>query len=320
MAEEEGSVVDAEDKLEAEPDLTSRESIESDPCRPKCCLKNADVENETEDTNEKSKEDFSVEEKEKDETEEEQATSSRESASFRVVWNKKNYEVTFPVDETADSLKQHIENLTGLPVSMQKLMYKGLVKDGSKTLRELHVTNGVKMMVVGSTINDVMKVTPPPPGALKEEKTTSAASKDPLCKQKMHKKVLDKGKPDDVMPGIKNKKEKLPNVPIAGMYNKFGGKVRLTFKLELDQIWIGTKSTRIDEPRIGANANKERTEKIPMGSIKNVVSEPIEEHDGYHILAIQLGPTEASRYWIYWVPAQYVDAIKDTILGKWQPF
>lgn len=36
--------------------------------------------------------------------------------------------------------------------------------------------------------------------------------------------------------------------------------------------------------------------------------------------AIQLGPTEASRYWIYWVPSQYVDAIKDTILGKWQPF
>lgn len=35
---------------------------------------------------------------------------------------------------------------------------------------------------------------------------------------------------------------------------------------------------------------------------------------------IQLGPTEASRYWIYWVPAQYVDAIKDTVLGKWQYF
>ena len=51
--------------------------------------------------------------------------------------------------------------------------FTGLVKDGSKTLRELNVTNGVKMMVVGSTINDVMKVTPPPPGALKEEKTVS---------------------------------------------------------------------------------------------------------------------------------------------------
>ena len=27
------------------------------------------------------------------------------------------------------------------------------------------------MMVVGSTINDVMKVTPPPPGALKDDKS-----------------------------------------------------------------------------------------------------------------------------------------------------
>jgi hypothetical protein len=35
---------------------------------------------------------------------------------------------------------------------------------------------------------------------------------------------------------------------------------------------------------------------------------------------IQLGATEASRYWVYWVPAQYVDAIKDAILGKWQYF
>lgn len=105
------SVVDAEDKLKAEPDQTAG----SDPFQPKCCLKSADVENETECMNEKSKENFSVEEKEKDTTEEDQAaSSSRETASFRVVWNKKNYEVTFPVDETADSLKQHIENLTGL--------------------------------------------------------------------------------------------------------------------------------------------------------------------------------------------------------------
>ena len=27
-----------------------------------------------------------------------------------------------------------------------------------------------------------------------------------LCHFQMHKKVLDKGKPDDIMPGIKNKK------------------------------------------------------------------------------------------------------------------
>ena len=57
-----------------------------------------------------------------------------------------------------------------------------------------------------------------------------------------HKTVLDKhGKPDDVLPGLKNCKEPLPHVPLSGMYNKSGGKVRLTFKMEQDQLWIGTK-------------------------------------------------------------------------------
>lgn len=54
--------------------------------------------------------------------------------------------------------------------------------------------------------------------------------------------MLDKyGKPDDVMKGVKNTREPLPHMPISGMYNKSGGKVRLTFKLESDQLWIGTK-------------------------------------------------------------------------------
>lgn len=53
------------------------------------------------------------------------------------------------------------------------------------------------------------------------------------------------------------------------MLNKHGGKVRLTFKLEADQLWLSTK---------------ERTEKLSMGTIKNVVSEPIEEHEEYHIM------------------------------------
>ena len=63
-----------------------------------------------------------------------------------------------------------------------------------------------------------------------------------LCMFQQHKKVLDKyGKPDDAMPGIKNSKQPLPPQPLTGMYNKSGGRVRLTFKLELDQIWLGTK-------------------------------------------------------------------------------
>lgn len=107
------------------------------------------------------------------------------------------------------------------------------------------------------------------------------------------------------MPAKKGARDPLPPHPLSGMLNKHGGKVRLTFKMDVGQLWIGTK---------------ERTEKVPLSSIKAVVSEPIEDHDEYHILALQLGPTEASRYYIYWVPANFVDAIKDSVLGKWQYF
>lgn len=79
------------------------------------------------------------------------------------------------------------------------------------------------------------------------------------------------------------------------MFNKSGGKVRLTFKLEQDQLWIGTKGRLIRPERPGSEplgggspvlffCSTERTEKVPMGSIKNVVSEPIEGHEDYHMM------------------------------------
>ncbi|XP_021928505.1 ubiquitin domain-containing protein UBFD1-like isoform X2 [Zootermopsis nevadensis] len=227
----------------------------------------------------------------------------KESVDFKVIYNKNKYDVNFLLDSTVGQLKQHLQDIIGVPQSMQKVMIKGLAKD-ERTLRELGVVKGAKVMVVGSTLDDVLAVSTPSKQDIQDEKMATA-SKEPFCKQKQHRKVLDKGVPDDVMPGIKNTKDALPPYPLSGMLNKSGGKVRLTFKMEQDQVWIGTK---------------ERTDKIPMNTIKGVVSEPIEGHEEYHIMGIQLGPTDASRYWVYWVPAQYVDAIKDAILGKWQYF
>lgn len=82
------------------------------------------------------------------------------------------------------------------------------------------------------------------------------------------------------------------------MFNKSGGKVRLTFKLEQDQLWIGTKGEMTPgfmyphslQHKHGCYnvfafvCSSERTEKVPMGSIKNVVSEPIEGHEDYHMM------------------------------------
>jgi len=222
---------------------------------------------------------------------------------FKVIYNKVKYDVNAGSETTVKEFKKQLQGLVGVPDSMQKLMYKGLLQD-DQTLGGVGITKGVKVMLVGSTLNDVLAVSVVNKQDASDDKSSSdASSKEPLCRQKMHKKVLDKGVPDDVMPGIRNVNESLPPVPLSGMLNKHGGKVRLTFKLEMDQLWLGTK---------------ERTEKLPMGNIKNVVSEPIEGHEEYHIMGLQLGPTEASRYWVYWVPAQYVEAIKTAVLGHWQ--
>lgn len=45
----------------------------------------------------------------------------------------------------------------GVPDSMQKLMYKGLLQD-NQTLKVAGVTKGAKIMLVGSTLNDVLAV------------------------------------------------------------------------------------------------------------------------------------------------------------------
>lgn len=224
---------------------------------------------------------------------------------FRVIFNKQKFDIRFDLNSTIGQLKAHLHSVIGVPREMQKVMVKGLARD-EKSLKEAGVVAGSKILVVGSTFDDVLALSQSSTTAVSEDKPKITTNiKEPLSQQKAHKKVLDKGIPEDVMPGIKSIKEVLPHHPLSGMVNRTGGKVRLTFKMENDQIWIGTK---------------ERTEKISMSSIKNVVNEPIEGHEEYHMIGIQLGPTEASRYWIYWVPAQYVDAIKEAILGKWHYF
>ncbi|KAJ2943674.1 hypothetical protein O0L34_g16787 [Tuta absoluta] len=236
-------------------------------------------------------------------TEESEEFEIPEQVEFTIVFNKAKHEITFAYDATIQDLKAHLERITGVPLSAQKLIIKGMAKD-TMTLRKAGIVKGGKVMLVGSKMDDILAVKSMPKEIL-EEKSNSQTSKEPLCQQKIHRKVLDKGIPPDVMPGIKGVKEPLPPIPLSGMLNKHGGKVRLTFKPEQDQLWLGTK---------------ERTEKLAMTSIKSITSEPIKDHEEYHIMGLQLGPTEASRYWVYWVPAQYVEAIKDAVLGVWQFF
>lgn len=66
---------------------------------------------------------------------------------------------------------------------MQKVMYKGLLPE-DKTLREIKITNGAKIMVVGSTINDVLAVNTPKE-VVQQEVKAEENKKEPLCRQKV---------------------------------------------------------------------------------------------------------------------------------------
>lgn len=73
--------------------------------------------------------------------------------------------------------------ITGLPPAMQKVMYKGLLPE-DKTLREIKITSGAKIMVVGSTINDVLAVNTPKE-VIQQEVKAEENKKEPLCRQKV---------------------------------------------------------------------------------------------------------------------------------------
>ncbi|CAG2162127.1 unnamed protein product, partial [Oppiella nova] len=207
------------------------------------------------------------------EDESSQPSTSEEIVKLKIVFNKTTHDIEIGLKRTGRELKEKLQTLIKVDPSMQKLVVKA-----------------AKLSLWNKTAAEDAK-----------EERTQITTREPLCKQKQHKKVIDKGLPDDAMPAWRNGKSDLPPEPLHGMINKYNHKVRLTFKLELDQLWIGTR---------------ERTEKVPMNNIRSIVSEPIDEHPEYHVMGIQMGPTEASRIWLYWVPSQYVDAIKDTILGK----
>lgn len=220
-------------------------------------------------------------------------------------------------------------------------MYKGLLPE-DKTLRDIKITNGAKIMVVGSTINDVLAVNTPKE-VMQQEVKAEENKKEPLCRQKVgltaplahagvplcvhkrvlsfqqHRKVLDKGKPDDIMPAIKGAKvsERASPAPPSGAdalthagVAPTGTATHSAFIRDVQQVRRespthvqagagsavdrnerspGAPAAVVVRPAFSAESrvlcfSTERTEKVPMGSIKNVVSEPIEGHEDYHMM------------------------------------
>jgi len=225
---------------------------------------------------------------------------------FVVSFKKQNYDIEFAPTQTLGALRQQVAQLTGVAAGLQKLMFKGMLKDDNKTLDELGIKSGTRIMLVGSTIDQVMAASSPPQteaAKFEEEKKT-----EPLSEQLPHKKVIDKGLPEGAEPALKGRHEKLPDTPLPAILNNLGIRIRLTFKIWSQELWIQSASS---------------TQKLPFSSIRAVTAEPIKGKEEYYIMGLQLGSSERNKYYLYWVPCQYVRAIKAALtadyLGGYQP-
>jgi len=226
-----------------------------------------------------------------------------EELQIVVAFKKDKYTLTVREQELIGSVKAKLEPLSGVPVENQKLMYKCMLSD-TNTVAASALKAGTKVMLIGTSKMDIQKeqlnqivASVRPAGGSKPASATEVVQS-----ATDHKKIIEKGVPEGAVPGIPGQKSMLAeqgNV-VKNIYDKRGDLVRLTFKLEDQQIWIGSKT---------------RTDKLNMAQIRNVSYEILGNHPGYAMLVLHAGATEKSNLYYFYVPVQYCDDIKRLILS-----
>ncbi|PSC73943.1 Ubiquitin domain-containing UBFD1 isoform A [Micractinium conductrix] len=225
-----------------------------------------------------------------------------EQIAIKVVFGKQSTTTSRPALSTVADLKADIAQHTGVPPENQKLLFKGQLKD-EQTLQDAGLKSGSKVIVMGSRPEEIKatalgKVGGGSGGDAFEDKPAT----EQWCEQEAHKKVLAKGRPDDGWPGIKERQVPLRDdqTYIPGLLNSQGTKVRLTFKPELQQLWVGSVKS---------------TQKVPYHTVTKMESQLIKGQEEYSILRVKVGASAHSSLWLYYVPSQAVSGIKLRVLG-----
>lgn len=139
-----------------------------------------------------------------------------EPINLKVVFNKQQLKICMPLKKTvgkvldtfgnawklgctqiicveiSGDLKLLIEKETKVAPALQKVVLKGMPKDES-TLESLGVTTLTKIMVIGTTLSDVMSMTKPPDKeTLVAEDLSMKKDATNWCSVTQHKKIVDK--------------------------------------------------------------------------------------------------------------------------------
>jgi hypothetical protein len=220
---------------------------------------------------------------------------------LKIIHGKNKYNVEIGLENTVDDLKIHLETLTNVDRSMQKLMFKGALKQG--TLSENKIKNKSKLKLIGNPMDQVMQIVHKTQvdadkatndkilgfeQELKKEKDDDGDT-GPWKDMKEHKKILDMGVPEGTGAGNKSIRLRLPSSPLL-VRGMDGQPVRIVFRMQITppQVWLQSVT---------------RTKKIPLGQVHSIKCEDIEDGN-YVIMALQLGKTSKSRVYLYFVPKQ----------------
>lgn len=127
--------------------------------------------------------------------------------TFKVVYAKKPYEVTLDLSCSIADLKTELYNQTGVMASMQKLCFRGYLLvllskiffetiltfvlfltgnlEDKKTLEESGIKTGVKIMMIGSKMDDIKTIDEGKPESSSKTLSKEKVTKEPLCQQKV---------------------------------------------------------------------------------------------------------------------------------------
>ena len=114
---------------------------------------------------------------------------------------------TFPIEcdlyDTLKDLKDKIDKLTDVDPQVQKLVNKSITSvkrdDATTTLKDLNITDGQLLLLVGATRSDILSTTKASINSNSgnkdstDDQASTTNKKEPLCKQTKHEKVLKTG-------------------------------------------------------------------------------------------------------------------------------
>jgi len=214
---------------------------------------------------------------------------------LHIVFKGKAFVLSVGDNDTIATIKSSLESLTDIPAENQKLLYKGVLSNSS-TVAECRLSETTKIILMGSKPESINKVQQPPEPMQEDTVMAEERWED----ETKHQKIIATGCVSGC-PAGNNGSWPLPNNrEITHLRNSFGNKCRMIFAYD---------SVRISSDHGSLS--------IPYSEILSVSWQKLEKHQGYGILLFNTVGQSCSKYmYLYFVPLQYMDAIKNEVVMK----